>query len=231
MNLKKAIAVVIVIALTASAAVLVRRQMDQARFERVRRPATGTSAAVTRPVPSASLTIEGAVIGSAATSGTLTLRIGNRVSTQPITITPGFNFAVAGAQGDDMVSVEVETPTYRFATLLGSYARLMRQAGGDGYLSAAECDRVRLSPFSTAMYFFLQYELGGRLPASDSEHERVIRSLSMLDVRTAAAWLDDLAQGRVALPAGFANGYQLLQDRQAYRNFLGQNNGYNRTSY
>ncbi|GAB3348960.1 hypothetical protein [Lysobacter tyrosinilyticus] len=236
MSLKKGIAVALVLAAGTAAAFLFRSELVDARAERQLRrqesavpPATTTT--VTRPAPiAAGLTIDGAVIDSAPMAGTLTLRVGNTVSTQAITISPGYSVVVSGAQGADMVSLEIATQSYRFASVLGSYAKLKRQAGSDGHLTATESDRVRVSPFSTSMYFFILRELG-HLPVSDTEHEQVIRSLSGDDLATAAASLDDLAHGRAALPAGFANGYALLQNRQAFRAFINQQASYSRLNY
>jgi hypothetical protein len=214
--------VVAVLAATASAAFFARndvRRLMEDRGAVARKSSSAATLATTipvRPVPPATFTVQGEVTNSGATSGTLTLRVGSQVSTAPITIAPQYSFEIPAAQGTDMVSVEIVTPTYKFASLLGSYAKLVRHAGTDGTLTIAEFDRTRVSPLSTALYFFIQRELGGRLPASDSEHEQVIRSLLGDDI-TGGAWaLQDLAEGVAPLPPAYANGYELLQDQTAY---------------
>jgi hypothetical protein len=227
MNLKKWMAVACVLTAGGAAALVFTSELAAVRAERQleRQQAQALSTARTtsaRPGAVASVTIDGTVIGSAPMAGTLTLRVGNAVSTRAISVSPDYSFVVSSAQSNDMVSMEIATPSYRFASLLGSFGKLKRQAGTDGRLSAAESDRVRVTPFSTAMYFFVQRELG-RLPASDAEHERVVRSLMSDDLFAAAGILDDLAQGRTVLPAGLPDGYALLRDRTAYRAYIAQN--------
>lgn len=168
-----------------------------------------------RPV-SASLLLRGTVLEiGAARAGTMTVRVGQSVKTVPVTL-PDFTVSIAAVDRDDMVSVEVTAPGYRYASILGSYAKLALRAGADAQLTVPEFDRLQLSPMSTALQFFVERTLGGRAPVSDTEHEGVMPNLQGEDVALAASMLSAFARGQVALPDGVSNGYEVLADRAAF---------------
>lgn len=171
-----------------------------------------------------SLQLSGAIdpLGADATPTSVIVRAGSQ--SFPAVLT-GSRFAVSlsrvAKQGQ--VSIEVTTPRVQYRALLGSAELLKRQAGADGILDDAENPTLQVSPLTTSIYFFLTRELGGRLPASDDEMDRALLAINTDDLGPATEMLRATTQGEVPLTAGFANGYALLSDRDAYRNFLIRN--------
>lgn len=172
------------------------------------------------PTPPASLRIDGdvAVSGLASGTATLVLRVGQNETTQSIAL-PAYSVTVAQARPTDMVSLEILTGDAKYASILGSYGRLSRKAGADEVLTPDELDRVRITAMGTSLHYFVTRELGDRLPVSDREHERAIRSVGT-EVAVAGSVLEALATGDVQLPSGYAHGYALLQDQPGYRLYL-----------
>jgi hypothetical protein len=119
-----------------------------------------------------------------------------------------------------MISVELNNTGVRHRALLGTAGHLKRQSGADRVLDVSENPSLRLSPLSTALHFFISRELGGRLPANDDEMDAALRSVFTDDIAPAANLLSRAARGQLTLPDGFADGYALLLDRQAYRTFV-----------
>lgn len=181
------------------------------------------------PLP-ASIDVIGRVEGhGSATSGTITVRIGTAEIATAGTIAPQFHASVAGTRAQDMVTIEIEAPGLKFTSILGSYGRLAKLAGSDRVLTLDESDALRVSPFSTALQFFVSRQLAGD-PLSDVQHESVWRaivsgdfgSVSGVGLDTATVLLGRLATGELALPPGYAHGYALLQDQDAYRSFVNE---------
>jgi hypothetical protein len=168
------------------------------------------------------LQIEGTVIDMGdAVSGTMTIRVGGEVRSVQVTL-PDYSISVQSADLDSMIAIDVETPGYKYTSILGTYRKLVRHAGADARLDVSELDRIRLSPFSTALEFFMRRDLGGRLPGSDREQEQVLRSIDPRDVSAAVSVLTAISDGIVALPTEVADGYALVVDRMRYRAFLAE---------
>lgn len=193
-------------------------------------PASGS---LRDPALPASIDIVGSTEGhGGATAGTITVRIGNAVQSSPGVIAPQFEATVGGVRASDMVSVQIEAPGVKFTSILGSYGRLVRLAGADGVLTVDECDALRVSPFSTALEFFVRRELGGA-PASDAQHEAAWRAVvsdgqqlsgqpTSVGLEMVTVLLGRLATGEALLPDGYEHGHALLQDRQAVNLFVDQ---------
>lgn len=175
------------------------------------------------PLP-ASIQVIGEVVGhGGATTGTITVHVGAAASDTVGSISPQFSATVSGAQARDMVTLEVQGAGFTYVSLLGTYGKLVRQAGPDQVLTLAESDALRVSPLSTALQFFIAREIGG-VPASDVQLENAIRGVQGEDVAVAAALLQEWATGSAELPQGWIDGYALLQDRQAYRDHVAEAN-------
>lgn len=168
------------------------------------------------PALPASLALAGEVIDAGAeATGTITIRVGAS-TTSVSTSLPSWSATIAGAYAGDMVVVELDTATYRYTSVLGSYGRLARLAGTDARLDIGELDRLRLSPLSTALEVLVR-KVVGREPATDVEHERAIRAVRSGDVDNVAGTLRRLAEQPAALPAGHSSGYSVVDDEAAFR--------------
>lgn len=176
-----------------------------------------------KPTP-ISLQLSGGVdpLGADATPTSVTVRAGNQ--TFPAVLTGNrFTVSLSRVARQGQVSIEVTTPRVQYRALLGSAELLKRQAGADGVLDDTENPTLQVSPLTTAIHFFLIRELGGRLPASDDEMDRALLAINTDDLGPATEMLRATTQGEIPLTAGFANGYALLSDRDAYRDFLTRN--------
>jgi hypothetical protein len=168
--------------------------------------------------------LSGEVIEAGSSTEPLTVSI--VVGTQRIAAAVTGNAFVANlgyVPRKTIISVETAKGDVVYRSLLGSADLVKRQAGADNTLSADENPSLRLSPLSTAIHFFLSRELGGRLPVSDDEMDRALRAMYFTDLAPAANALSKIASGSIALPFGFTSGYALLQDEQAYRQFIASN--------
>lgn len=178
------------------------------------------SARLRLPGAATGLRIDGQVAIAGVDSGPamVTLRVGDAVATLPVSL-PAFSVQVPGGRPEAMVSIEIDSDHGRHAAILGSYARLARNAGADAILTSGELDRVRITAMGTSLHHHVSRVLGGRLPLSDQEHQQAIRSIG-LEAAVGGNVLQALASGAAPLPAGYAHGYALLQDDAGVRTFL-----------
>ena len=151
----------------------------------------------------------------------LTLRVGDDVATFPVDL-PRYSVQVPAGRHDAMVSIEIDSTHGRHAAILGSYGRMVRTAGADAVLTAGELDRVRVTAMGTALHFHVRRLLGNRLPASDQEHEQVIRSIGM-EAAIGGNIVQAAASGKASVPAPFPHAYALLGDAGAVRGYLQAN--------
>lgn len=210
-----------------------RGMLNSARTGSGFRPRTPFSAAVPRApaegaierpgslpkVPPVSVRIAGDIEMAGSETPSVIVRFGNQQIPAVVsgnTFTADLNLINAAS----IVSIEMSKPNVRYRALLGSAQLLKRQAGMDGRLDIAENPSLRVSPFSTAVHFFVSRELGGRLPTSDEEMDKAARALTPADLLPAANLQRVIVQGERQLPSGFANATELLADREAYRQFL-----------
>lgn len=176
------------------------------------------------PVPPVRLRVSGDIVGLATpdASATVTVRYGS----QAVAASVDGNIYSASilAEPEMMVRVEVDSLRVHYRSLLGSAALLKRRSGGDGQVVVGEHASLRVSPMSTAIAFLSNHVLQGREPGTDAEVELAWRGLGTgpgvatrltNDLTAAAHVLAQVANGEMALPAGFATGYQLLQDAPA----------------
>lgn len=174
-------------------------------------------------IPIAALKLSGEVVGLAPQSTGLA-----------VTVTVGGQTYLATVQGNkysanigrpsplDMVIVEAKATRVHYRSVLGSADRLRMLAGSDSQVVVAEHSSLRVSPYSTALSWLVRFALGGRDAASVAEFEQAMRSAANRDLETVAYALSAAASGEWPLPAGFSNGYQLLQARDAFRNYVEQ---------
>lgn len=164
--------------------------------------------------------------------GSITVHVGSMSHMVQGTVSPQFQALVPRLGAGDMVKVEIEAGDVKLTSILGSYARLVALAGTDGVLTVDECDALHVSPFSTALEFFVRRELGGD-PRSDAQHEATWRKVVSdapefslnaegVGLEWATVVLARLGSGEVALPPQYANGYELLEDREAVSQFIEQ---------
>ncbi|MEH6419149.1 hypothetical protein [Pseudomonas sp. CGJS7] len=179
--------------------------------------------AADEPVPVA-LNLQGEIAGLApGASATATVIVGDR--TYPATVQGNaYTASIAVLNGDEMVVVEVASLRARYRSALGSAARLIAAAGSDGTVDSSERSSLRVSPFSSALAWMVRVGLGDRDAVSDAEFEHVTRSIVGTDLAVAAYLLDGWASGAIALPAGYQDGQQLLQNQAAYRPIAAQAN-------
>jgi hypothetical protein len=163
-------------------------------------------------IPPVSLRLAGAFDVFTGPSPTVVVRAGNMVI--PATVT-GYDF-VADLNFIDakaMVTIEASRPGLRYRALLGSAQLLKQQAAGDGRVDIIENPSLRVSSMTTALDFFIQRELGKRLPVDDDEMDVAARALVSSDVVLA----NYLLSPGYELPAGYADALALLEERDAYR--------------
>lgn len=170
-------------------------------------------------VPPVSVRIAGDIEMAGSEAPTVIVRFGSR---QIPAVVNGNTFTadLIYVNAASIVSIEMSKSNLQYRALLGSAALLKRQAGADGRLEIAENPSLRVSPLSTAIHFFIHRELGGRLPVSDAEMDKALRALTVADLAPATNLQRVILQGERQLPTGFASATELLQDRNAYRQFL-----------
>ncbi|TXI45104.1 MAG: hypothetical protein E6Q50_17155 [Lysobacter sp.] len=187
-------------------------------------PATGPIVGVGSParIPPVSVRLSGALEDAGAGTPTVIVRVGD-VQVPATIVGNAFVADLVYVRSASMVSIELSNTGVRHRALLGTAGQLRRLAGADNTLQPSEHPSLRVSPLSTALHFLISRELGGRLPADDDELDRALRSIFPEDIAPAANLLSKTALGAATLPGGFADGYALLQDQQAYRTFLRTN--------
>ena len=153
----------------------------------------------------------GAPLGVTATVGNITFPATVQGNTYTV------NIGRPGPQ--QMVTVEARSPRVHYRSVVGSAGRLRAQAGSDAHLTLAEQPSLRVSPYSTALGWLVRAALGDRDATSDAEFEKATRIAASSSLELAAYALAATAKGELQLPGGFADGFQLLRDRDAFREF------------
>lgn len=171
--------------------------------------------------PPVSLTIAGEIFGlaSGAAPDSILVRVGSRSFAGQIQ-GGGYVATIDAVDRAEMVSVEVVSQRVRYRSVVGSFDRLVANAGGDRRVDAVELPTLRVSPWSSALAFLVRHALQGRDALSDREFERATRAVSGADMFKANHLLAAVAAGTVALPSGYADGQQWLEDENAYRNWI-----------
>ncbi|WP_343123560.1 zinc ribbon domain-containing protein [Lysobacter sp. Root983] len=172
--------------------------------------------------PPVSLTIAGEISGLApgAAPESILVRVGNRSFAGQIQ-GGGYVATVDALDPAEMVDVEVLSQRVRYRSVVGSFGKLIAHTGGDRRVDAVELPTLRVSPWSSALAFLVRTALKGRDAVSDQEFERATRAVSGADLFTANNLLAGVASGAAALPGGYTDGQQFLQDENAYRNWIG----------
>lgn len=185
-------------------------------------PATSPTAQSSRlrlPTTTPMLRIDGEVAGLApGASGTLVVMVDGVVQAEVAAAPGAFAVDVSGSRAAGMVSLEYRQPGVHFTSLLGSYSRLARLAGGDARLTVEECECARISAFSTALEHVADMLLGRR-PRSDTELDNTVRRMGY-DLDTATVSLVRLAADPALLPPGYGTGLALLKDATAFSTYL-----------
>lgn len=120
---------------------------------------------------------------------------------------------------DAMVVIEARAPRIRFRSVAGSVQRLRMLAGGDARLEMVEHSALKVSPFSTALESAVRFTLGGRDAVNDTEFAEAVRAGTNAELELSAYVLLNVAHYPGQIPAPYETGYELLQDRDAYREF------------
>lgn len=116
----------------------------------------------------------------------------------------------------EMVRVEANSQRIHYVSMIGSYGKLKRMAGEDRYLDLADHYRLRVSPYSSGLAWMIRVALG-RDASNDLEFETATRSIQYSDMASAAHVLFLVAYEFMALPSGFNNGWQLLENESEFR--------------
>lgn len=130
-----------------------------------------------------------------------------------------YTFDLGHQDASQMVVVEVLAPQLRFRSVLGTFGRLAALAGSDGHLELSEHPSLRISPYTTALAALQNNLLGGRDAASDAEFEQTTRVVASGDLQDAAYAVAGITRQEWTLPAAFDNAYELLRNRNAFRDF------------
>lgn len=172
--------------------------------------------------PPVAMTISGEISGLApgAVPDSILVRVGNRSFAGQIQ-GGGYVATIDALDPAEMIVVEVSSQRVRYRSVVGSFDRLIARSGGDRRVEATELPTLRVSPWSSALAFLVRTALKGRDAVSDREFERATRAVSGTDLLTANNLLAGVASGATALPDGYADGQQLLQDENAYRTWIG----------
>jgi putative FmdB family regulatory protein len=120
---------------------------------------------------------------------------------------------------DAMVVIDARAPSIRFRSVVGSVQRLRALAGADASLTIDEHAALKVSPFSTALESAVRFTLKGRDAASDAEFAEAVRAGTNAELELTAYVLLNVAHYPDQIPAPYTSGYELLQDRDAYREF------------
>lgn len=118
-----------------------------------------------------------------------------------------------------MVVVEARAPRIQYRSAVGSVQRLRMLAGADGRVEVSEHAAMKVSPFSTALESAVRFALGGRDAVNDAEFAEGVHAGTNAELELTAYVLLNVAHYPEQLPAPYETGYQLLQDRVAYRQF------------
>lgn len=171
-------------------------------------------------VPIPQLRLSGQVVELAAGAPlTVTATVGN--ITFPATVQGNtYTVYIGRPAPQQMVAVEARSPRVHYRSVVGSAGRLRAQAGSDAHLTLAEQPSLRISPYSTALGWLVRVALGDRDATSDAEFEKTTRIAASSGLELAAYALAATAKGQLELPGGFTDGFQLLRDRDAFREFV-----------
>ena len=120
----------------------------------------------------------------------------------------------------DMVRLESSASNVALASIVGSYGRLLGEAGADGLLVREENNQVQLTPVSAGLAYLVQLANGGE-PVADEAQLEAARSAIDTDVLLQmAAAVRLVADGDYPLPAGVPDTMSLISDTDAYRGFV-----------
>lgn len=173
-------------------------------------------------IPPPHLQLSGEVIGLLPNAAlTVTAYVGGQAFPARV---DGRTYSLSVGRPDDaqMVVLEARADRAHYRSVLGSAHRLRSLAGADSHLVLPEHSSLRISPYSSALAWQIRYALDGRDASSDAEFEQALRSVATDELGIIAFTLAAISMGDLALPAGFATGYDLLQQRDAFRTFVQQ---------
>lgn len=171
-------------------------------------------------LPPVNLTISGEISGPMGFAPNAVLvRVGSRSFAGQIQ-GGGYVATINALDPAEMVSVEATNGAVRLRSVVGSFRKLTLRSGGDRRVEAVELPSLRVSPWSSALAFLVRTALSGRDAASDQEFEQASRTLSGTDLFNAYYLLANPFSKPYFLPSGFTDGLQLLENENAYRNWI-----------
>ncbi|MDP1699019.1 MAG: hypothetical protein Q8L45_14745 [Xanthomonadaceae bacterium] len=115
-----------------------------------------------------------------------------------------------GAPGQEVVS---------FASAVGSFGRLLTQAGVDGVLSVQENAQVDITHLTTAWFVLLTEANAGVLPSDDATLLRLSQNIEPGRLLESAAIIQLVVDGGLVLPTGISDVRQLLSSPDALAQF------------
>lgn len=134
-----------------------------------------------------------------------------------------YSVSIGRPASDQIVTVEARSTRAHYRSVIGSEGSIRVLAGSDAHLTLSEQPALRVSPYSTALGWLVRVALGDRDATSDAEFEKMTRVAASSDLEHAAYVLAGFARNELYIPAqfaGYADGYQLLRDRDAFSQFI-----------
>ncbi len=165
------------------------------------------------------MVLAGEIRAEGAPAGTLALYLDGELHGQVPAGAGTFEITLPRDGSAGMVSLEFAAPDLRLRSLLGGQARLSKRAGGDARLVVAEEDGLRLSALGSAMAV-LATRTGAGAPATDVALARAVNAIEGWQLLSATAVLARLAAEPALLPPGFDDGLALLEDAEAFADFV-----------
>lgn len=125
-----------------------------------------------------------------------------------------------GGNAQGMVRVEARAGHNYYVSVLGAYQRMVNWAGADRTLDLDEQPALRVSPYSTALYWLTRYALGDRLARSDAEFERAMRATNGGEIEAASALLWIASNNPQELAGRYPDGLSKLRDRSYFQSYM-----------
>lgn len=106
-------------------------------------------------------------------------------------------------------------PQVRFESLLGSAGRLSAEAGTDGVLDSGDNSQTDVTHFTTAQFALMRRANAGVVPNADASLNTLTQSIEGDELLHAAAVIQLVVDGGVALPAGVSDTLALVSNPEA----------------
>lgn len=172
-------------------------------------------------VATADLLLAGDVVDINAATGPLSVvaYVGERAFPATVQGT-AYSVLIPGGVGTGMIRVEAHAGSIYFVSVLGAHLRQLALAGPDRRLDISEQSALRISPYSTSLYWLTRYALGDRQATTDAEFERAMRATNGHEIEVASSLLWLTANHPQELEGRYANGLAKLGDRAYFQGYM-----------